>query len=197
MVRSFKADLCSSSSRYEILEQLLRGIPGRTGVYLRYKFLTRHFRKAGRDIVLRLGIRIQDPSQLIMGSNVGVGLDCTLQCGGGLEIGDDVLLGAGVKIWTVNHLFADTDRPISHQGLEFRPVVIGSDCWLCSDTFIKPGTSLPKGCVVLPKSVVGKMSIPPYSVLSGNPARVLGSRSKLGRFMEWNMETFSTASGQK
>jgi acetyltransferase-like isoleucine patch superfamily enzyme len=185
LFRSIKADLWSFSSHYEMVEQFLRQFPGRTGVYLRYKILTRYFRRAGSDIVIRLGIRIQDPDQLTIGSNVGIGLDCTMQCGGGLFIGDDVLFGAGVKIWTVNHLFADIGRPISHQGLEYKSVEIGSDCWLCSDTFIKPGTLLPKGCVVFPKSVVSKMPIPPYSVLSGNPAKVLGSRSKLGKFMEW------------
>lgn len=183
LLRSLKGDLWTRRTRYQIIESLLRNVNGRTGQYLRYRILARFFRKAGTNIQIFEGIRIRDPSELVVGSNVAIGMDCTLQCGGGLQLGDNVLLGAGVKIWTVSHAFADETRPISQQGLVLRPVVIGADCWLCSDCFISPGSVIPDGCVVLPKTVVKRIRIPPYSVLGGNPVRVIAPRGKLGLFM--------------
>ena len=186
-LRAVKADLFSRRSRYEFIEWAVRNVPGRMGRYLRYRLLTPWFRKCGHNVIIREGIRIQEPWLLDMGSDVAIGLMCTLQCGGGLVIEDTVLLGAGVKIWTTNHVFENPDRPIREQGLIADSVRIGPDCWIASDVFVKPGTCLPRGTIVQPMSVVGRLRAPECSVLAGNPAKVLGPRSRVGAFMAWGL----------
>ena len=102
----------------------------------------------------------------------------TLQNHFGTCIGDYTLLGPGVKVWSTNHVFADPDRHIRDQGAEYKEVVIGRDVWIGSNAFIMPGTNLGDGCIVSAGSVVGAKKYPPYSILMGNPARVIGNRKK-------------------
>jgi acetyltransferase-like isoleucine patch superfamily enzyme len=64
------------------------------------------------------------------------------------------------------------------QGHEKKPVVIGGDVFIASNSFIMPGVTIPDGCIVAAGSVVGVKNYPPYSIIAGNPARVVGSRKK-------------------
>ena len=52
----------------------------------------------------------------------------------------------------------------------------GRGCWLGADVFVMPGVDLPEGCVVAARSVVAKKAYPPFSILAGYPARVVGRR---------------------
>ena len=183
LLKALKSDLWTRRGRYQLVETLLRSVPGATGHRLRYKFVGGKFKSIGHNVRILTGIHIRGPERLVVGSSVSIGTGAMLQCSGGLEIGDDVLIAPGVKIWTTSHVFVDQSRPIRRQGIVHRPVSIGADCWICTDAFIKPGARLPHGCVVLPKAVVGTMRIPPFAVLSGNPARVIGTRGQLGRFV--------------
>ncbi len=51
-------------------------------------------------------------------------------------------------------------------------VVIGDDCWIGANAIIMPGTTLGEFCVVAANSFVTS-SFPPFSVVGGNPARLL------------------------
>ncbi|ORC32642.1 hypothetical protein B4O97_15905 [Marispirochaeta aestuarii] len=182
---SLKKDLFSHRGIYEYIESVFRETPGYLGRYFRYRIVSHFFAAAGKSIMIDPGNRFKFPYKIRLGDNVGIASGCMFQAGGGIEIGENTIFGPGVKIWTVNHLFKDLEIPILQQGFEGKPVVIGADCWIGADSFIKPGTVIPEGCVVFPKSVVGKMFIKPYSVLSGNPAKVVGPRSRIGAFMGW------------
>lgn len=54
-------------------------------------------------------------------------------------------------------------------------VVIGSDVWLGSDSLVLSGVTIGDGAVVGARAVVGQ-SVPPYAIVSGNPAKVLRYR---------------------
>ena len=184
-LHGLKYDLSMRQNRYDYVESLDRCIPGKFGMGLRERLLKRFFRSFGENVVLWPGTRFRYPANIELGDNVSISFDCILQGGGGMRIGSNTLIGPGVKIWSVNHLFKDTGKCINVQGYEGLPVIIGEDCWIGAGSFVRPGTIIPDGCVLLPATVIGRMKIPSYSVISGNPAKVLGPRSRLGAVMGW------------
>ena len=55
------------------------------------------------------------------------------------------------------------------------PVVIGSDCWIGAEVMLIGGVHVSDGAVVYARSVVTK-DVPPYAIVGGVPARILGYR---------------------
>jgi acetyltransferase-like isoleucine patch superfamily enzyme len=56
-------------------------------------------------------------------------------------------------------------------------VIIEDYVWLCFRSIILPGVKLGKGCVVASGAVVTK-DVPPFTVVAGVPARVVGTRNQ-------------------
>jgi acetyltransferase-like isoleucine patch superfamily enzyme len=54
-------------------------------------------------------------------------------------------------------------------------IVIEDDAWIGMDCMILSGVTIGKGAIVAARSVVTR-SVPPYSVVAGNPARVIKYR---------------------
>ncbi|MGQ1911611.1 CatB-related O-acetyltransferase [Marinifilum sp. RC60d5] len=55
------------------------------------------------------------------------------------------------------------------------PVVIGNDCWICNGASIISGITINDGAVIMARSVVTK-DIPPYAIVGGIPAKIIGYR---------------------
>ena len=112
--------------------------------------------------------------ELKIGDHSGVGIDCEIY--GPVTIGDYVMMGPEVVIYTSGHKFDQTDVPMMMQGsTEPKPVVIGNDVWIGRRAMIMPGVTIGDGCVIAAGAVVTK-DVAPYSVVGGVPARVLKSR---------------------
>ncbi len=116
---------------------------------------------------LGTGIRIGDRS--------AVGAGAFLGGQGGIDIGADVIMGPGVRIFSENHRFDDVSRTIRSQGTERARVSIGDDCWVGAGATIVAGVTIGSGCVIAAGAVVTS-SAPALSVLAGVPARVVRSR---------------------
>lgn len=54
-------------------------------------------------------------------------------------------------------------------------VLIGNDCWIGYESLIVAGVTIGDGAVVLARSVVTK-DVPPYAIVGGVPAKVIGYR---------------------
>lgn len=148
---------------------------------------TRHFLLGGkwrvflaRKIIASCGdnVNIEKGAEftpgLSLGDNSGVGIDCQIY--GKVKIGNNVLMGPEVVIYTQNHRFEKKDRPIIVQGYEEeKPVYIGNDVWLGRRVMIMPGCHIGNGCVVAAGAVVTK-DMPDYTVVGGVPAKVIKSR---------------------
>lgn len=181
IIRIFKRfywDLLDKQERKYYVYWLISQVPGLFGNMLRGRYLTGQFSLAGRNLQVYAGARFRSMENLIVGDNVEIGFDNFIQSLGGVTIGNNVMLAPGVKIWSVNHDFRDRDRPIREQGQTKAPVLIGNDVWISSNAFISPGVTLPDGVVVSAGSVVGVKKYPPYCIIAGNPARVIGYRAE-------------------
>jgi virginiamycin A acetyltransferase len=65
--------------------------------------------------------------------------------------------------------------PEKHLSSKVKDTVIGNDVWIGYNATILPGVHIGHGCIVGAQSVVTK-DFPPYSVLAGNPAKLIRPR---------------------
>ena len=95
-----------------------------------------------------------------LGDRSGIGINCEIT--GTVTIGNDVMMGPEVIVYTSGHRFDRTDISMMDQGFtEAKPVTIGNDVWLGRRVIIMPGVTIGDGCVIGAGAVVTK-DIPPY-----------------------------------
>ncbi|SEJ18532.1 Acetyltransferase (isoleucine patch superfamily) [Cyclobacterium xiamenense] len=114
---------------------------------------------------------------LRVGDNSSIGPYAYIGCSGYIEIGANVMISPRVSIYSENHVFESTSLPMIDQGVRRSFVTIEDDCWIASHAVILAGVTVGKGSVVAAGSIVTK-DVPPYSVVGGNPARILKSRKE-------------------
>jgi maltose O-acetyltransferase len=133
------------------------------------------FRRAGRNINIEKGAYFGDGSQIEIGDNSGIGVNC--RACGPIKIGDNVMMGPEVIILTINHKYDRLDVPMLEQGHDLpEPVTIGDDVWIGTRAIILPGISVGKGAIIGAASMVTK-DVPEYAVVCGNPAKVFKYRT--------------------
>jgi acetyltransferase-like isoleucine patch superfamily enzyme len=169
-------DLSDKNERQYYFLWLISQIPCAYGDMLRSQYCAKRFKSSGANLRVQAGTRFRSMEMLEVGDNVTIGFDNFFQALGGLKIGNNVMSGPGVKIWSVNHNYMDANKFISEQGQTKESVVIGNDVWLAANAFITPGVNLPDGCVVYSGAVVPPKSYKPNSLIAGNPGRVIGYR---------------------
>lgn len=176
LLKLLKWDISDRFSRFQMFNAVLMHLPGRVGFELRRLIIPKYFASCGLEVHILNNVRYRGINNLVVGNNVRIGDDVFIQASGGVTLEDDVMLGPGVKIWSINHRYDSLERPIWAQGYICDPVVIGKGCWLGANAIVLPGVNLPEGCVVSAGSVVNKKQYPPFSIIAGNPARVIGTR---------------------
>ena len=113
--------------------------------------------------------------ELSIGDNSGIGINCEVY--GKVSLGNDVMMGPEVVIYTAGHKHDSIDVPMRLQGNEEpREVIIGNDVWIGRRVMIMPGVRIGDGCVIAAGAVVTK-DIPPYTIAAGVPAKVVKNRA--------------------
>ena len=114
--------------------------------------------------------------KLSIGENSSLGINSVIQ--GPVTIGKNVMMGPECYIYTQNHRHDSTNIPMIEQGYEDeKPVVIEDDVWIGSRVTILPGVTIGEGSIIGGGGVVTK-NVPPYSVVAGNPARIVKNRKE-------------------
>ena len=176
-VKKLAWDMSWRQGRYEYIHWMIRNIPGHFGIAIRGELLHRFFGIAGSNLQIHPGVQIRGIHNLRLGNNVSIGLNNLINANGGVDMGDNVLIGPDCKIWSVNHRYEDLNIPIAEQGFEDRPVAIGQRCWLGAGVIVLPGVKLGENIIVSAGAVLSSKRYPDNIMLAGNPARKIGERS--------------------
>ena len=103
-----------------------------------------------------------------LGKNVFINSCCHFQDQGGIEIGNNVLIGHNVVIATLNH----NQNPKLRASIIPKKVVIGNDVWIGSNSTILPGVHIEDGAIVAAGAVVTK-NVKKNTIVGGNPAKYI------------------------
>jgi len=96
---------------------------------------------------------------------------------GPVKVGNDVMFAQNIVLSGLNHGYEDISLPPSHQKVSTNPIVVEDEVWIGANVVITSGVTIGKHSVVAAGSVVVK-DVPPYSVVVGNPGKILKQYSK-------------------
>lgn len=128
----------------------------------------------------------------VIGANVTIGDFTTvghrarMQGQGKITVGKFCSIAPEAFIWSENHKidavstfpfeqFLD-GRETQYPAYQGEDILIGHDVWVGQRAMILAGAHIGHGCVVAAGAVVPRGEYPPYSIIGGNPARVIRSR---------------------
>lgn len=144
----------------------------------KYMFLNNQV-SIGRNVVLEAWDKFHDQHFkpfLSIGCGSSVGDDSHISCINRIIIGNHVRMGRKIFITDNAHGASEISlldiapnlRPLYSKG----PVIIHDNVWVGEMVCILPGVTIGKGSIIGANAVVTK-NVPPYSVVGGNPARVI------------------------
>jgi acetyltransferase-like isoleucine patch superfamily enzyme len=107
---------------------------------------------------------------VIIGDRSRVGISSVVI--GPVKIGNDVILAQHVVMSGLNHGYEDVTIPIKDQKCSVKPIVVEDEAWIGANAVITSGVTIGKHSIVAAGSVVTK-DVAPYTIVGGNPAKVL------------------------
>ncbi|MGH1573891.1 sugar O-acetyltransferase [Methylobacterium sp. P31] len=139
---------------------------------VRDEALRRLVRSVGPGSMFEPVLRVEFGENITIGRNFFANFDCVILDGAEVTIGDFVLFGPRVGIYTSNHAIDPGERAAG--GCFAKPIIIGNRCWIGGGVHIMGGVTIGEGTIVGAGSVVTK-SLPAKVIAGGVPARVIRS----------------------
>jgi maltose O-acetyltransferase len=149
---------------------LIGRLPSRT---LRGLFLSKWLGACGKGSGVQIGCRFLNARKVHLGQRTVINFGCLLDGRKfAITTGSDVSIGPEATILTLGH---DPRSPeFADKGGD---VVIGDRVWIGYRAIILPGITIGEGAVVGAGSVVTR-DVPPFAIIAGNPARIIGERNR-------------------
>lgn len=149
---------------------LFRPFVGRPFRYWRV-FLLRCFgAKIGKRCSIYTNVRVWAPWNLTLGPATVIDRNVYLYTVSPITIGAQVFVSDGAFLCTASHDITRLDRPLTHL-----PITIHDGAWICAQAFVGPGVTVGEGAIVAARAVVTR-DVPPWAIVAGNPARIVGWR---------------------
>jgi putative colanic acid biosynthesis acetyltransferase WcaF len=128
--------------------------------------------KVGYNVVLRAGIKIKNPRELIIGDNTWIGESVWIENVGRILIGNNVCISQDAFLCSGNHDWSKDTFDLLEQDIN-----IADHVWIGARANIAPNVTIAEGVVVtMGSSVFGNLA--EWGVYSGNPAKKTRERPK-------------------
>lgn len=161
------------------LESLIMGLlsvaPTVVGVFLRGIAGKLFFKKINGFPWLQPRVTIVHSDRIVAGTHLGVNSGTYINGVGGIEFGNNVLIGSNVTISSGEHPIEGVFPPIFSRVVIPKKIVIHDDVWIGAGVVIMPGITLAKGSVIGANAVVTK-DTEEYAVYVGVPAKKIRNR---------------------
>jgi acetyltransferase-like isoleucine patch superfamily enzyme len=132
--------------------------------------------RLGNDILVgRNTILSCNEAVIEMGDLVSIGPLCFFASKGGIRVGSGVSIGSGTHLMAGGHVSDDPELAILKQARTAAGIVVEDNVWIGSGTKVLDGVTIGRNSIVAAGSVVSK-DVPEYSIVMGNPARVIEKR---------------------
>lgn len=133
----------------------------------------------GKQVAIYYDCEIRSPHNITIGDGTIIGDHAILDGRNGISIGKNVNFSTRVSIWTEQHDHRDPWFRCDTQAK--KPVVIEDRVWIGPNTIILHSVHIGDGAIIAAGAVVTK-DVPPYAIVAGIPARVIGERNKNLRY---------------
>jgi len=107
---------------------------------------------------------------ILIGQRSRIGMSNVLI--GPVTIGNDVILAQNIVMSGLNHGYEDITLPPHNQPVTKKKIILEDEVWIGANSVVLAGVTIGKHAVVAAGSVVTK-NVPAYSVVVGNPAKVI------------------------
>jgi putative colanic acid biosynthesis acetyltransferase WcaF len=121
-------------------------------------------------VLIMDGVLVWHPWSLTLKRYAALGRGVEVYNYAHITIGEQAIVSQGTYLCSASHDFEVPTMP-----LVYRPITIGAQSWVAANCFVGPGVTVGEGAVVGAHSVVVK-DVPNWTVVAGNPARVIGPR---------------------
>lgn len=137
---------------------------------------------SGKDLrleaIVQYGGKIYSP-KIVIKDNVNINDFVHIGCTNYVEIGNNVLMASKIYISDHNHGYYSGDNqtnpliePAKRIVSSDKRVIVEDNVWIGENVAILPGVRIGEGAIIGANSVVTK-DIPKYSIVVGNPAKVI------------------------
>jgi maltose O-acetyltransferase len=139
---------------------------------IRVMLLKGFLKDVGKKVTVSSNVFWGDGRDIELGSHVQINEDAWIR---NVKIGDYVMVGPRTMILNYGHN-TEGEGPMIFQGIrKYSQTVIESDVWIGAGVIVLPGVRIGTGSIVAAGAVVTK-SCEPYSVIGGNPAKLIKKR---------------------
>lgn len=169
-------------SRYHEVRRLLKAFAetASTDLDRKQELLSLLFGRVGQGVWVEAPFFYDYGENTFIGNGVFINYNCVLLDSNRIDIGDHVLIGPAVQIYTATHPIAAHERILPGNGAgeaagyltQARPVKIGDRAWIGGGAILQPGVEVGENTTIGAGSVVTK-SIPANCFAAGNPCRVI------------------------
>jgi len=135
----------------------------------------------GYDVILHKHHYVD--SKIITGKNCGISEHVDIDYTGGLQLGNNVWFSEGTKILTHNHAIG-IEKSNLDKGCILTPLIVHDGVWVGSRAIIMPGVKEIGRCAIISADSYVHTKIPPYSIVLGNPAKVVGFVKSIEEIIE-------------
>lgn len=152
-------------------------LPKKNSIIDKYKLKRYKLKKLGQNVRICNGWTFGNVDKLEIENDVFISNQAYIDAIGGVKIKSGTMIGPRFTCISANHVYntADLKSIPFDDRLILKPIEIGNNVWIGACVSVNPGVKIGEGAVIGMGVVVYK-DIPPYSIVVGNPMKIINYR---------------------